>query len=539
MKIQTLFKPGELASFYWPDTAYSGASSERKELANWQPMIQPPDAELLPELGTLVARSRDLDRNHGIASSGFQTLVDNIVGTGLRLASMPDYRALKRDIKWAEEWSRGVEAQWKVFAESLDFDVARQLDFDGATAMMFRTVALSGECLALPLWIEDKGSKFATTFQLVEGDRLSNPDYRSDTERLRGGIEIDDYGKPLAYYLRKSLPGTWPIPGFYMMPGTWERIPAITEWGRKRVLHLYTKDRINQSRGKPILTSVLEQFKMFDHYQRTELQSSIVNALVAGVIETPLDQAQIAAMMGDDANKYLAMKNEWRTSLRGGAMIPLYPGDKMTPFTPARPASQYANFVETVLRHISAAMNMPYELLIKDFSKTNYSSARASLLEAWRFFNSRRKWLSKYWANQVYQLWLEEAVNKKLVDAPKFYDNFAFYARCKWIGSGRGWIDPVKEAQAAAVRLQTKISTLEMECAEQGNDWQDVLEQTALERARMKQLGIYDDPLAMQGKPANGKAPSKGGGGTPKTKTDKGTGVQQDKDPDPHGEDYT
>lgn len=492
--ILTLFEPGELASWH-QDTAYSGASTQRKELADWQPVVAPADAELLPELGTLVARSRDLGRNHGIASSGFQTLVDNIVGTGLRLASMPDYRALGKDIDWAEGWSRHVEALWRAYSESFLFDVARQLNFHGSTAMVLRTTLLSGEVLALPLWIEEPGVTFATTFQLIEGDRLTNPNYQFDTDRIRGGIEIDEYGKPLAYYLRKAeYPGHWMVPGMYFPAGAWERIPATTEWGRKRVLHIYDKDRIGQSRGKPLLTSVLEQFKMFDHYQRTELQSSIVNSLVAGVIETPMDQAAIADLMGGDPNQYLSKKMEWKTSLRGGAMIPLYPGDKLTPFTPARPANQYANFVETVLRHIATALNMPYELLIKDFSKTNYSSARASLLEAWRFFNSRRQWISTYWAAPVYQLWLEEAVNKGLIEAPGFYDNFAFYTRAKWIGAGRGWIDPVKEAQAAVIRIQAKISTLEMECAEQGNDWQDVLEQTALERARMQQLNVYDAP---------------------------------------------
>src|SRR5262245_21591322 len=94
------------------DTAYSGASYLRKELAQWTPMIEPADAELLPEWSTLVARSRDLSRNHGIAASGFQTLTDNIVGTGFRLAAQPDYRALGRTVEWAEEWSRTTESLW-------------------------------------------------------------------------------------------------------------------------------------------------------------------------------------------------------------------------------------------------------------------------------------------------------------------------------------------------------------------------------------------------------------------------------------------
>ena len=98
-------------------------------------------------------------------------------------------------------------------------------------------------------------------------------------------------------------------------------------------------------------------------------------------------------MMGGNPNKYLAAKGDYRIQLEGGTFIPLYPGDKMTPFTPSRPAPQFANFVEAVARQIGVAAGMPYELVMKDFSTTNYSSARASLLEAWRFFINRRVWL--------------------------------------------------------------------------------------------------------------------------------------------------
>jgi lambda family phage portal protein len=492
------------------DTAYSGASVMRKELAQWTPVMEPPDAELLPEWSTLVARSRDLSRNHGIAASGFQTLTDNIVGTGFRLAATPDYRALGRTIEWAEEWSRTTESLWRAYADSTHFDAAEKLNFPQMTAMVLRTSMLSGEVFALPLWIEDPSTPFATSYQLIEGDRISNPNYQMDTDTLRGGIQINQYGRELAYYVRKSGGDMWMMPGYYTMTGSWERIPAKTPWGRRRVFHIYEQDRVEQTHGKPVLSSILEQFKMFDHYQRSELQSAIVNALVAGVIETPMDQAQIADLMGGDPNKYLEMKNQWKTQLKGGAMIPLYPGDKLTPFAPSRPGAQYQPYVETTLRHISTGLNLPYELLVKDFSKTNYSSARAALLEAWRFFGTRREWLKAIWCNPVYSLWLEEVVGKGLIEAPGYEDGYNryFYSRAKWIGNGRGWIDPVKEAQAAIVRMDAGISTLEMECAEQGSDWVDVLEQRAREYLYMKKLKIYDVLV----KPKNMPVAAGGGG---------------------------
>jgi capsid protein len=95
----------------------------------------------------------------------------------------------------------------------------------------------------------------------------------------------------------------------------------------------------------------------------------------------------------------------------------------------------------------------------------------------------------------VYELWLEEAINKGLIEAPNFYENKALWTRCKWIGPGRGWIDPVKEAKASQLRLETGLSTLEDECATQGLDWEEVLEQRAREQTKMRELGLAIQPI--------------------------------------------
>ena len=494
-----------------PDTAYAGASYRRKQLANWWPMRSPADADLLPELGTLVARSRDLDRNNGVAAGAFQSINDNVVGIGLRLAANPDYRALGKDIDWAEDWSRTVESLWKTWAESCACDAAYRRNFATLSQQVFRSALQNGEGLALPLWLDRPNIPWRTCVQLIDTDRLSNPGFEPfPTKNLRGGIEIDDYGRPVAYYIQKvpeSFFGWGPLFAFSSME--WERIPAETEWGRKRVIHMFEQQRVDQHRGTPMLTPIIEQFRMLDAYQRTELQSAIVNAIVAGIIETPMDPAGIAELMGGNPASYLASKNEYRVQLEGGTVIPLYPGDKMVPFTPSRPVGTYPAFVETILRQIGAACGLPYELVLKDFSKTNYSSARAALLEAWRFFLNRRAWMATYWCQPVYELWLEEAIDNGQIEAPEYYEYRQYYVRAKWIGPGRGWIDPVKEAEAARIRMANNISTLEMECAEQGYDWNEVLEQRAIEQRRIEELGLLPTvpiapaPATTQNPPSN------------------------------------
>ncbi len=450
------------------------------------------DADLLDDLPMLRARNRDLAINNGIASGAIQTITDNVVGTGFRLSAKPDYRALGRDTVWANEWSNQVEALWRTWSESVNCDAARTLNFAGLTQLVFRSGMLNGESLVLPLWMPGDGV-FSTRVQVIEADRLATPPHLSDDKGMRAGIEINAYGAPLAYWIRKSHPGDQ----FAWMSSAndWQRIPALTPWGRRRVLHIHDKERTGQSRGKPLFSAVMKQFRMLDKYQNSELQAAVINAMIAAFIETPLDQDSIVEMFGGDGDQYMADRNAHIKSnvrLKGGAVMPLFPGDKLSSFAPNRPSDMFAPFVDAMNRHVAASLNMPYELLLKDFSKTNYSSARAALLEAWRFFNGRRKWLSDHWAQPVYELWLEEAVDAGLVDAPGFKENVHAYARAFWIGPGRGWVDPVKEAKAAQIRMDIGVSTLERECAEQGLDWEEVLEQRARERTRMGELGLLD-----------------------------------------------
>jgi lambda family phage portal protein len=475
--------------------AYTASSTSHPDMRRWLPLAGSADSDLLPELDTIVSRSRDLTRNHGIAEGAKQTNVDNIVGTGLKLVARPDYRSLGRDIKWAKEWARLVEALWSQWAGRTDCDATNIDDFDGLTRLHFQACWENGDSFALPLWLPNPARKFATRLQIIEADRVSNPDNRPDTASLRGGIEVDAYGAPVALYVRKSHPGD----GYGLMaftPGEWERVPFETQWGRRRALHLFDKGRAGQRRGKPSLTAVMRQFKVLGDFTNAELKAAVVNAMVALVTESSLSEEGLVEVLSGNADALdsytqgLQQRNRSAIDFAAGQIVPLGLGEKLSSFTPGRPSTSFEPFVTSLFRHIAAGLNIPYELLLKDFSKTNYSSARAALLEAWRFFKGRRAWLSQRWASPVYELWLEEAINAGLIEAPDFYENRAAYCRARWIGAGRGWIDPLKEAQAAGERMRLGLSTLEGECAEQGDDWEEIAEQREYEIGVLEERGL-------------------------------------------------
>jgi len=517
------------------DTAHYAASRVARELKAWDPGLASPDADLWGELDTLVARQRDIVRNHGLASGAIQTLVDNVIGTGFRLAPKPNIRVLGWDREKGRDWARDVAAQFRTWADTRDCDITGEMNLGSMTSLAFRTGLMHGEALALPYYLPRPGTPWRTRLQLVDPDRLGTPGDKVGDPTVRMGIEVDTYGAPVAYYVTKRHP--FDIGPAMFGLAEYERIPARTSFGRRRVLHIHDRERTGQTRGKPIMSSVLPRFRMLSDYQRNEMKSAIVNSMIAAFIESPMNSEQLLNLFGGPSadpqtgfKKYQDERGSWEAKLDGGAIIPMFPGDKITPFTPNRPNNVYKDFIETIVREIGVATNMPYELIMKDFSKTSYAAVRAALMEAWRFFAGRRKWMIDYWLQPVYELWLEEAVNRGVVVAPGFYENRAAYCDSQWIGSAKGYVDPVREAQAAEDRMRIGVSTLEREAAEQGADWEEILEQRAHELEIMRKLKI---PLSAVGAARNagdvveGSPPDDGNDNSDKPAPGQGEKVQQ------------
>jgi lambda family phage portal protein len=476
--------------------AYTAGDPAEHTMRNWYAPSGSADSDLIPELGTMVPRSRDLARNHGIASGAMQTYKDNIIGHVLRLASKPHYKLLGIERERAGEIGRVIENEFETWANTTECDAGRTMTLLGQTLQSLGSAMLNGEALALPLWRPRAGSRWAMRIQSIEADRLATPPWLENNPNVRGGVEIDRDGAPVAYWIQRSHPGDrFGLMGLYD-PGAYQRIPAFTPRGMQRVIHLHDKERSGQNRGRPIVSSVMKEFRLAGKYTSAHLETAVASSLIAAFLESDLPPESAAELFGEDpAKAWEDQLGGYHAQLQGAAVIPVPAGARITPFTPSSTNDAFGAFMESALRHIATGLNMPYELLLKDFSKTNYSSARAALLEAWRFFHGRRRWIKDYWLRPIYELWLDEAIARGRIPGitqAEYHANRYAYARANWVFAGRGWVDPVKEAKAAEIRMQAGLSTLEQECAEQGLDWEEVLEQRARERDFMASLNLLE-----------------------------------------------
>ena len=484
-------------------SAHHAGDRFRQELADWYPFLGSADADFLPERETIAARIHDLARNDGWASGALQKHLDNVVGAMFTLQAEPDWRALGQTKEWADDWSQQVESLWTSYAHDPDFhcDAKRERSMVGLFGLMYRHRILDGENLALLLWLAERqgAGRYATTLQVIDPDRLSNPYDDADREFLRGGIELGIYGEPLAYHIRKTHPGDILGYGVVGRRFEWERVPRETSFGRRIVIHDFEPDRAGQTRGKSPLTPIVKKLKMLGTYDEAELRAAVLNAIFAAFITSPFDHEMVTGAMQTEAlpayqDQRAAFHEDSRLRL-GGVRIPiLFPGEDFKMNTATRPAEAYAPFEEAALRNVATAAGLSYEQLAMDWSKTNYSSARAGLLEVWKFMTARRGYFAEQGARPVYAAWLEEAIDLGDVElppgAPDFQEAKAAWTRCSWTGPGRGWVDPVKEAQGAVIRMEAGISTLKRECAEQGLDWREVLAQRKRELDEMARLGL-------------------------------------------------
>jgi lambda family phage portal protein len=494
-------------------TAYQGADRAGRELATWHPGQFSADGALLPELETLRDRTEDMIRNHGIASGAVQTHLDNIVGPGLLLDASPDRRALGlkdgERVDEMDEFENMAEAKFENYCEDNGcyIDASRRLRFSDMCAQAYRSYLTSFEIVGTAEWLKRPGTKYRTAIQMIDPARLSNPRGGFDSDRLRAGVALDQMGAPVGYWFCTHLNGD-------RMMSTrmqeWKYVPRETPWGRQMVLHVYDADKPGQSRGKNGIVSVLAKMKMLEKFEQATMQTAVLNSMYAAVIQSSLDWNAVGAAIGagSDSDPTLSyLKNvtefhkEGNVRYNGAKVMHLYPGEEFNLLSPEHPGANFASFEEATLRHIARGFNLTYEQLSGDYSKTNYSSARAAMLEAWRFFSGKQYTIAGRFATMIYQLWFEEAVELgELVlppGLPDFYEAKSAWTRCHWIGPGRGHVDPLKEANATKVEMSMGLTNLQIEAGLRGRRWQDLIDQRAQEDRYARKRGI--DPESFRG----------------------------------------
>lgn len=462
------------------------AGTYRGTLAQWRVPKNFHRDSVAHERVVIQDRSGDLYVNDWAARSAINALVNNVIGTGLKPQlrlpaellgiTKKEARFVSLKISWLwYEWCKYCHAKGK-------------LSFSSLQRMAFRSILRDGEMLHVPV-ASATGTRrrFALTIQDIAPNRLSTPSNFVDSPYVRDGVEISDAGEAVAYYIATPSTTLDFVDMRTLSSDSYTRVPAWIAH-RPSCFHLFLQEDEEQIRGISALSPAMKLFRHLTDSITYELYGQVAAASVPMVVET---ESPTVALPG-----YVETMTErngekvYHQNVEAGTLLYLNENERIKSVESSRPSPNFLNFCELILRAVSASVDLPYEAVLKDFSKTNYSSARAALLEAWRVYMVHRGWFEESYCQPIYAMVMEEAYLRGLLVLPQgsadFYENFHLWTNATWIGPARGYVDPVKEVNSNILAYEAGFKTWTEIVAEQGQDIEDVIE-TLLEEAEMKQ----------------------------------------------------
>jgi len=478
-----------------------GASRRKNSLKGFRARSYSPQEDIDLNLDLLRQRSRVLNMTSPIAASAIKLNRTNIIGSGLRLRSRIDFDRLGLSQSEADKWERQVEREFNLWAESKFCDVSGLNDFYEVQSIAMVSWLLNGDAFVL---IDHETSKpympYTLRLHLVEGDRISNPgSYGNNVNlkkvwtngnRIYNGVEIDKKGKVVAYHVCNSYLNTNMV-----TQRNWVRVQARGEkTGIPNLLHIMEAERAEQYRGVPYLAPVIVMLRQLTQYTEAELMAAVINGIFSVFVTTNSgndDQGFDGSV--DETDKVYDESGDYQ--LGAGMINYLAPGEDIKVADANRPNVNFDSFATAMCKYIGSALEIPYEILVKNFT-SSYSASRAALLELWKYIKMRRSWFVNDFCQPVFEIWLCEAVASGRIQAPGFFFDPAIkkaWCGAEWNGPAQGQLDPVKEAKAAQMRVEQGFSTRERETVEMnGGDFDSNIDHAKMENEKMIAAGLKE-----------------------------------------------
>lgn len=486
------------------------------------PPVSSAQSEVARNRPSGLRNARDAERNSELVRGALDRKANTVVGPSLRPNPSPDITWLQQSPDWMLEYQQAASSAFQEWANDLFCrnDAEGHYHFGGMMWQAFRTLAgPDAEVLGYVGYDRERadqlGAKWATFVHLVDPDRLSTPSGMVDgvnppagQPTVIGGREVDQNGFWHALHVSVGHPTDGGLNS-----QRHERIPRWTAHGRPMGLHWFFKRRAGLQRAITTLATVLGTISMLSQHSKAALQTAVSHSYLAAYLKTTMDPAAAAAHMRPSAD--LADPNDPDGTPRseydikldayddlnlrfGDKRIPILgPNDELKFESLEGSAIDYDPFRNAFLRELASALNVSFEQLSLNYTMASYSSTRSALLEAWRQITFERVMFTEHFASLIYDAVIEEAFALKILKeprgAPAFYEARQAYTRCTWTGPGMGWVDPLKEIEAAKGRVGLGVSNLQRESSSQGSNWYDDMLQSALEAKAAANLGVTID----------------------------------------------
>lgn len=498
------------------DSGYGnyGANLTKKSLRGWEFYGGSAKEDIEDNIDILRQRSRDAYMGIPTASAALKTMRTNVIAGGLMPAPQIDAEFLGLTPEDAEKLQAQIVREFALWADTPVCDADRVDNFYKLQQLTFLSYAMNGDAIVLLPTKEQTGQPYSLRVRLVEADRVCSPDgfdrlvpctvQGHDVHCLVQGVETDADGMVVAYWVCDRHPLA---SNAYTSGGPhWTRVEAYTKTtGRRNVLHVMNRERAGQRRGVPMLAPVLETLKQLGRYTDAEITAAVLSAMFTVFVKQGVasDARPFGEMLPPDM--LIDAQDQSSIELGPGAILSLNPGEDVEFADPKHPNTGYDAFTNALIRQIGAALEIPPEVLFKQFT-TSYSAARGALNEFWRTCSMQRDWFTDDFCQPIYEEWFAEAVARGRIAAPGFFADPAIrkaYTACAWNGPARTNLNPVQEVDAAVKRVDAGFSTAQEETATMtGGDYNRNIRQRVIEAKRKREVDEITNP---QAKPLGGQ----------------------------------
>ena len=481
------------AAGQWGKTgrSYAGANYGRTT-ADWVTLSTSADAELYTSLRVLRNRVRQLCRDNEHAKQGQRLIANNVVGPGIGLQS----EVMTRGGKLNERINDKIEAAWQRWGRAKTCHTAGKLSWAGIQRMVMTSTPADGEVLIRKVKRAFGGSRVPFALEVIEADQLvDNWTGRAPNgNEVRMGVEVDEWMRPLAYWLYPRHPGDNMVQGV-PQSNDYQRVPA------DEVIHIARFERPNQTRGVPWFHSTMVKLRHIGGTEEAEIVRARASAAIMGFVQTP--EADLATDEGDSGSDGV-MDGERVWDMAPGTIRELAPGETFSGFNPSSPNAALDPFLRYMLRSVAAGLGVSYESLSRDYSQSNYSSSRLALLDDRDNWRVLQAWLIETLHQEVFEGWLEMAVLSGELNLPAYESDPEIYQAVRWMPRGWDWVDPAKEVAAAKAAVRAGFMTVADVIAAKGGDWEDVFRQRRreIDLAEQYELVLETDPAQTNDKGA-------------------------------------
>lgn len=425
------------------------------------------DAELLRYLKKIRARSRELCTDNDYGRKFLHMVKANVIGVhGIRLQP----RAMRQDGSLDQQDNQRIDTAWREWGRIENCTTGRQMSWLDAQRLFAETVARDGEVLIR--MVAGARNDFNFALQFIEADQL-DVDYNHtlrNGNRIRMGVEQDQFGAPIAYHLLTTHPGG---ESYMHSSKRYDRVPA------DQMIHAFMTERPGQSRGMPWMVAAIRRLNRAGKYEEAELVAAQWGAEKLGAIKREHPDDPSIATEETDGERY-------HDSSSGLLELPY--GADITSWDPQHPVAAFDSFMKAVLRGAASGLNVSYHGLANDLEGVNFSSIRSGVLEERDQWRVLQGWVVEHFHDVVYRRWLIHAISSGQLQLPM--TRLSKFQNVIWQPRGWSWVDPKKDGESNALSWKMRTKSLTQIASEQGRDLEDVLKEIQSEQKLLEQYGL-------------------------------------------------